>query len=241
MNDISVGIVIPIVSLDYLEQCLNNLFLPNNVVVLVVNDGNKSIKEDLEKLCNKYQRVLILNLEKNSGFAVANNSGWKWLEKEFNPKYLGTLNADTKPTKGWIEFLVKTIEDNKASLASPKQKVRNKIIDFYELGKNLRTKSKQINIIKDTLTQSFSGFCFLCRSDHLREVSLFDEKYINGCEDTDLALKFRKKKFKSYVSFRSVVEHFPSSFRFRKGTKTNTGRNLNYFKKKWRSEIERNK
>lgn len=230
---ITTCIVIPVISVSLLEHCLKNLFLPSWAIVLIVNDGKKEIEKQIGNMAKKYN-VYLLNLQKNVGFAKANNAGWKWLEKKFNPLYLGTLNADTCPSRRWVESLVKTIEEKKVTLATPRQKVRKKIIDYYKLQKNLRTKGYQLNIQEDTLTQSFSGFCFICRADHLKEVSYFDEHYINGCEDTDLALKFKQKNFLCYVSYGSVVRHTPSSFRFKRGAHTNSKKNLGYFMKKWR-------
>lgn len=231
-NQTKAGIVIPVVSLAYLDQCLKNLHLPSWAKCVVVNDGNKSICNCLQLMCEKYN-VDILHLDENKGFSYSNNYGWKWLVDKYNPSYLATLNSDTIPRKGWLESLVKSIETNNVSLSMPRQlSKRGYISDCYTL-KGLVTICEKKGIKKDIICNGVYGFCFLARADHLKEVDYFDENYRNGCEDTDLALKLYKHNLRICVSYNSVVKHFGGKSRWKKGTITNTNFNHSYKRKKW--------
>ena len=79
-----IGIIIPIIQKKYIKNIISLIFKTNNrkdLLVCVVNDGNRKINNYVNKL--RTHNIEIINLKNNSCFAGANNAGWKYLINKF--------------------------------------------------------------------------------------------------------------------------------------------------------------
>lgn len=78
-----------------------------DVEVIIVNDGSSDIsKEVAEELTEKYKNVYLLN-QKNSGVAIARNSGIEFS----NGKYILPLDGDDLISPNYISEAIKILED----------------------------------------------------------------------------------------------------------------------------------
>ena len=102
----------------YLEVCLSSVFnqtYPDYEVILV---DNGSTDGSIEYIKNNFSKVKLIELNKNYGFAKANNIGIKEAFKNSDIKYVITLNNDTLTDINWLFFLVRVMETD-SSIGSP--------------------------------------------------------------------------------------------------------------------------
>ncbi|MGP3703492.1 MAG: glycosyltransferase family 2 protein [Candidatus Bathyarchaeota archaeon] len=184
--------------LRWLKRSLPSLFRQNFKdfeVIVVDNASRDGSAEFIEK---NYPQVKLVKLDKNYGFAKANNIGLK----HANGRYLVFLNNDTEVLEGWLENLVRGIKERPeykllASIQLPDQngnKTRDLMVYF---GPSIcdprvktvwRKKADRDNIIVDSLFAS--GACFIMPREWLEEVELlFDDYYFMAAEDLDLSLR----------------------------------------------------
>ena len=95
-------------------------------------------------------------------------------------------------------------------------------------------------ISNDTYVSVLSGFCFLARVEILKEINFFDEKYKNSCEDVDICLKIRQKKYDLMVIANTFVTHYQGKSRFKKyKLNTNVKESRKILIQKWGKSLDR--
>jgi GT2 family glycosyltransferase len=174
----------------WLKNCLDSLLkqsYTNHEIILVDNCSNDGSYEFVK---SNYPNVKLLRLDKNYGFAKANNIALRYAKGE----YLLLLNNDTIVQDGWLENLVKAALENPeykllASVQLPDQKggkTRDLMVYF-----DASIYSTKCNIKRNIVDSAFaSGACFLIHKDWIKEVKyLFDEFYFMTAEDLDLSLR----------------------------------------------------
>jgi len=80
---------------EYLKDCLKSVFDQQYLNFKVILVDNGSVDNSLEFVKKNYSAVEIISLDKNYGFAKANNIGIKHALKKYNPSYVLLQNNDT--------------------------------------------------------------------------------------------------------------------------------------------------
>ena len=204
----------------FLQECLESLYRQNYPNIEIIFVDNRSTDDSVFFVKNNFPNAIIVENNKNLGFAQGNNEGIK----KANGKYIFVLNNDTKTNRDCIKFLAEALEKNEnAGMVAPKiVSIENpKLID--SIGLNIypdglaRGKGRnEIDIGQyDKLQESLfpSACAALYKKKMLDEIGLFDENFFAYCEDTDLGIRARLAGWQSVAEPKAIVcHHYSGTF-----------------------------
>jgi GT2 family glycosyltransferase len=180
-------------------------------------------------------RFVDLNLRliyngKNLGFSGGNNVGMEFALSK-GADYIVILNNDTIVDSSFISELVKVAEQDKsAGIVVPKIYFA-KGYEFHkrykenELGRVIWYAGGEIdwnNVIghhrgvdevdngqydETVETQIASGCCFLIKTDVVRKIGMYDDKFFLYYEDADLSIRVKKSGYKLVYAPKSIIWH----------------------------------
>ena len=93
---------------DILTDCLKSLYNTSNIPLEVIVVDNGSSDNSVEIVKDKFPEVIVLQQEKNLGFAGGCNVGIRYATLP----YVLILNNDTIHNNNWIELLLQKIESD---------------------------------------------------------------------------------------------------------------------------------
>ena len=184
--------------------------------IILVDDGSTDGTRDwLAPLRDPPFRV-VLN-ERNLGFAAANNRGAAIARGEF----LALLNNDLVLTPGWLEPMLAAHArlGRRAGLVGNVQyRADDGALDHAGIGVTALGKIEHLRALPTSaagLREVFAvtAACCLVRREDFLAVGGFDEGFVNGGEDVDLALKLRARGKRTVVALASSVRHQVSAAR----------------------------
>lgn len=210
----------PALTIDCLKSIKENLDNYDVEVVLVDNGSpiecSNAVKSELKTLV--FDQSKYIRHKSNLNFSLGNNTGFANSSGEF----VIFLNNDTAVTRGWLQPLVNKISTSseigfvQPILLYPDGKVQCGIVafssfsavpyhmysgsspkdSFYDKGRNINTAT---------------AACLIVRASDFILLNGFDPIFINGCEDTDLCLRFKRDLKKiGYFEPTSKVIHYES-------------------------------
>lgn len=201
----------------YLPDCLHALADQTfrDFDVIVVDNG--STDASLGILTQEFPWVKVIALDRNTGFAFANNRGFEASSAE----YVATLNNDTIADRGWLAELFRTAEADaligmvasKIYLGRDGDELDSAGMLLYPDGMSRQRghgerDHGQFDMIGEVL---FPSACAaLYRTAMLREIGFFDEDFFSYCEDTDLGLRCRLAGWRAVFAPRAIVRHLYS-------------------------------
>jgi len=213
-----------IVILNWNGQKLLEKFLPSVVhyssqADLYVAD-NYSTDTSIEFLEQNYPSIKIIRNDKNYGFAEGYNKALKSVPNEL----ILLLNSDIEVTEGWLEPLVKAMEDPKVAGCQPKilsyneralfehagasggfldrnyfPFCRGRIFDHSEIDNNQYEDQREIFWA--------TGAALLIRKEVYDLVEGFDASFFAHMEEIDLCWRIKKYGYSFQVVPSSVVYH----------------------------------
>jgi GT2 family glycosyltransferase len=218
-NDVTISII-SMNNGNMLSRCLDsiisnttNILFDINVIAYLFN------KEVLSQLVQKYSSVNFIVNDHITGFAENNNL----ILKKSNSKYFFILNDDTYFESNLIGELVDTIEslDENVAFISPvlfypdgrtqfNGREKYTWIDYLLVKLHLERFQKRSNFSnKVGVYQSFniSGACFLVKSQVMKELGYFNERYFFCPEDIELSTLANEKGYKVYVNADLSITH----------------------------------
>ena len=168
---------------------------------------------------NSDKKLILINNDKNYGFAEGNNIGMRYALKNLNPNYVLLLNNDTVVDKYFLRELVETGESAEdTGIVGPKiyyydepqtiwciggkiswKFARGVHIGLNELDKGQYEEKKEFDYI--------SGSAFLIKTEVLKKVGLMDKQFFLYFEETDLALRASKIGYKNVYSPKAKIWH----------------------------------
>ncbi|MDD5166582.1 MAG: glycosyltransferase, partial [Candidatus Omnitrophica bacterium] len=195
-----------------MAECLDSLSrinYPKSRVEIFMVD-NRSDDGSVAFIRAKYKNVKIIENEVNN-YCRANNLG---IAKS-GGEYVVLLNNDVRVTDGWLEELVKIMqEDVSVGAATSKLLQDNGTIqnaglyelpNFYWGERGAGKESKDY----DTLTEvdALSGASVIYRKKALDEVGPFDEDFVMFGEDVDMSIRLKGKGWRLVCAPSSVAYH----------------------------------
>jgi GT2 family glycosyltransferase len=190
------------------------------IEVWVVDNG--SLDGSVRAVREKFPIVLLIENEKNLGFAKAVNQG---LQKA-SGRYVLLLNPDTQVKNRAIERLVSFMDAHSdvgvagAQLLNADGSKQNSIANFPSLATELLNKSllrwlfpekfpgKEKDYPEPIEVDSVIGACMMVRRDALDQVGLLDEDYFLFLEETDWCYRMKRAGWKIYHVPQAEVHHF---------------------------------
>ncbi|RLD05738.1 MAG: glycosyltransferase family 2 protein [Chloroflexi bacterium] len=202
----------------YLPTCLGKLSMQvfKNFEVIIVDNG--SVDGSVDGVKEKYPvlDIRIKKLDRNTGFAVANNIGAGMARG----KWLMLLNADAFPEADWLEKMVNDAEKYpNASFSSRQIQANNpEYLDgegdrYRATGSAQRRKYNQPIYPAGEVEEVFSpcAAAALYPRQAFLDVGGFDEDYFSYYEDVDLGFRLRLYGLRAYYLPQSVVYHIGSA------------------------------
>ncbi len=205
-----------------LEECLTSVENQDydNYKIIFVDNGSKD--KSVEFVKEKFPKVEIISLDKNTGFAKANNIGMHKAFEDSEVEYIAILNNDAMVEKKWLSEMMKVITQNdKIGSVAPKIKkyYKRNIID--SIGNAIHLDgggvSNHINEVDngqyDDIKEIFgpSGCSCMYSRRMLEDVQIkddfFDDDFFAYFEDIDLNWRARLRGWKSIFAPNAVVYH----------------------------------
>lgn len=228
MGDLSI-IIVNWNTAHFLKRCLESLKKHINFPATVYVVDNASEDDTREILYKDFRWVHLISNKENKGFGRANNQALR----KINSKYVLLLNPDTELQEGTLEKLFLHLEGNlKVAAVSPvliskdnkkqsgyflKFPSLMQILLFYTEMENFAKNSRFLinkffeedisgGVVKEV--DQLPGACILIKTEALKEVSLFDERYPLFFEDVDLSYKLRKRGYRLLLDPSAKIHHF---------------------------------
>lgn len=204
---------------DLLRQCLQSLEAqrrrPDHIVVV----DNASGDDSLARAGDLLRGVEVIRLDRNAGFAVANNVAAK-AACRFDA--LALLNPDAFADPGWLEALVAAAdrEPEVAAFASQMRLVDSpKILDgagdsYHVSGRAWRNGhrvSSDVWPAEDVEVFAPCAAAALYRRGLFEEIGGFDEQFFCYFEDVDLGFRLRLRGYRCLYVHTAIVRHVSSA------------------------------
>jgi GT2 family glycosyltransferase len=188
-----------------LSDCLaslRDLEYKNYEIILV---DNSSSDGSINLIENHFPLIHLIRLEKNYGYAIANNIAARIAKGDL----LLFLNNDTNVTNGFLSSLVSAMRLENADICQPMLLYPDGRIDSAGdyvdiLGRAYNSKS-HTSTIKNIL--SARGACMLIKRSVFSALNGFDEKFFVGFEDVDLGWRAWIIGYKTILVPNSIVYH----------------------------------
>lgn len=169
------------------------------------------------------QYTVIRNFD-NYGFAKGNNQVMKKIANIDGQNLIWLLNNDSIVESQTLQYLVKSVmQDNSIGMAASVIAYYTKPQIIHNLGakyfswlgmSKMYKKNKSINILNslddkkiETNIDYLSGASLLIKTQLLRDVGFFDERFFLYSEEQDLILRAKKGGWRMVISKKSFVYH----------------------------------
>ena len=202
-----------------IEECLDSLFRQDysNFKILVVD--NHSTDGSIDQIESKYPEIELLKLDRNYGFARANNLALEFIW-EADPDYVAFINNDIVLENDWLssilKFLIHSPYDSAQTLIT--QSMRQLIIDTAGIGvsRHLKIYDRKSgeSLLSEEGNRSIFGPC-LAAAVYKREVledlksedSILDERFHTFYEDVDMSFRANSAGYKAGLLARPLCRH----------------------------------
>jgi GT2 family glycosyltransferase len=203
---------------DLLRQCLESLQrqrrLPDRVIVV----DNNSSDDSLGRAAQALERVELIRLPSNVGFAAANNVASRAAS---GCDLLALLNPDAFADPGWLEALVSAVESHpgcasfasRILLASNPEYLDGAGDSYHVSGRAWRNGHGAKMADWPAMDGEVFAPCAaaaLYRRAAFEEAGGFDERYFCYFEDVDLGFRLRLLGYRSLYVHNAVVQHVSS-------------------------------
>jgi GT2 family glycosyltransferase len=204
-------IVVNYNGIKYLKTCLSSLehqTYPNYRIIML---DNSSTDNSVEFTTKYFPKIFLIQEKKNYGFAKGNNHAITYA-LDLKAKYIFLVNNDTEATPDLLEKLVKAAEGEVSiGIVGPavfdlknKSSVLEMGMAVDKFGYPLALKSPSE---KSARLFFVSGCAMMVKSEVLRKIGLFDERYFMFAEDFDLCWRGWLSGYKIIVVEAAKIYH----------------------------------
>lgn len=237
-----ISIIIPLFNKqEYTKQCLDALVVntrpvPGYEILLVDNASSDGTPAYLQSLQGD---MTVITNKTNQGFARACNQGARLAQG----RYLLFLNNDTVPHPGWLEALIRGIEEDGADIVGarllyPNGRIQHAGVAFdeqsigYHIFNGLPADDPAVN--RKRFMQCVTAACMLMKREVFQELGGFDEGFRNGFEDVDLCLRAGAAGKRILYTPESVLIHFEETS---DGRKAHEQQNIQRYLARWGGRV----
>ena len=203
---------------------LSKISYPHYEVIVVDNASNDDSLQKIREWTKKklIKKFLLLENDKNYGFAEGNNIAIRHILKEKNSTYILFLNNDTIVDKKFLSELIKVARNNsKAGIVGskiyyyPPKRKENRIqscgaeIDFSK-GKLVNYGDGEIDQGQFSKTKKVGyvyGASMLAKQKVLDKIGFFDKKFFAFAEEADLCFRAKKAGYLTFFAPKSIIWH----------------------------------
>lgn len=213
-------------TIECIESLMKIKYCNFNIIII----DNDSSSGEAKRIKQRFEKIKVVELKRNLGFAIANNVGILLALASQETDYVLLLNNDTIVSSVFLEEMIKIAEgDRKIGIVGPKiYYYDDKTRVWYAGGKvNMYFRHTQEGGKIDTgqyesikRTDYVSGACMLVRKDVFKSVGLLPREYFLGWEDIDFCISAKRKGYHSIF--------VPSSYIWHKGSVSYKRHNLGY-------------
>ncbi len=200
----------------HLQASLGKLFSQTyqNFEIILLNNDSLDVALD-ESASDKLR---IIQLGSNLGFAVANNIGARLARG----KWIALLNADAFPEPGWLENFLKAAEQNPQYIAFSSRQIQYNVPhlldgagDSYHITglawrRYYNQPAENYGLLKEEVFSACPAAALYSREGFLK-IGGFDEDYFSYFEDVDLGFRLRLNGAKCLYVPEAVVHHVGSA------------------------------
>lgn len=194
---------------DYIIPCIKSILDQDYSAEIIIVDNGLDGTSDLVR--KTYPSVKVIKTEKNLGYAGGNNLG----VLNSDGKFIVILNPDTIVEKGWLEELVKPLENEEKLITTPKILTYDgsiintcgNINHFTGLTFVRGYGERSDKYAEFEYVSGFSGCCFAIRKSDFYEIGLFDETFFIYNEDSEFSWRAHVKGYKILYVPTAQVKH----------------------------------
>lgn len=224
------------------RRCLDAVLdtSPRGCEVLVVDDGSTDSTQRV--LAGYGNAITPVRLPSNRGYAAACNEGARLARGDL----LVFLNNDTEAQPGWLEALIRHIDEHPgaaaigAKLLYPTGAVQHAGVvigqDGYPHNLYAGLPAEHPAVNRSRRLQAVTGACMLVRRDAFEAASGFDSGFHNSLEDVDLCLRIGEAGGEVHYCHEAVVTHLESASR---GRDDRFEQSVRLYRERWRGTARR--
>jgi len=190
-----------------LEQCLKSVLSQTEInfeVIVVDNNSTDKTKEIINHFCKIDKRVRYV-FEPKKGRGAARNAGIKLAKG----KIIAMTDSDCIVPNNWLKEITKPIANNIEYITMGSQK--DLINNFWTKNKQIIEEKNRRKNVKDGYINMIDTKNFAIKTSLLKKL-LFDDSLL-FCEDVDLYIRIKLKKYKiRYLDSIFVYHYHQSSF-----------------------------
>jgi len=206
----------------YLQQFLPEVVRHSDIpgAEIIIAD-NGSTDDSIKFLEEEWPELRVLQFDKNYGFC----EGYNRAVEQLDSTYFLLLNSDIEVTSGWLEPLLKEMNNGeKVAACTPKIKDFNNRSHFEYAGAaggfidrfgypfcrgRIFDELEEDRGQYDDTTAVFwgSGACLLVRADLYREAGGLDEQFFAHMEEIDLCWRFKRMGYEIHYVPGSTIYH----------------------------------
>ncbi len=200
---------------DIIGPCLDSLARQTIKPTIVVVD-NGSQDNSVSYIQSKYPDIILIEHDKNRGFAGGVNPGLKFaIDNGY--KYAALLNSDAVAKRDWLEKLSAVLDEEKntgivtSKILDKSRRRLDSTGDFYTSwglpDPRGRGEADEGQYDKEINVFGASGGASLYRVKMLQQVGLFDEDFFAYYEDIDISFRAQLAGWKVLYEPKAVVYH----------------------------------
>lgn len=213
---------------------------PDDFTYEVILVDNASSDETARALRHVSGDVLVLRNEVNLGFAKASNQGALLARGE----YVVFLNNDTEVRPGWLQALTEELESHPDTgvaggrLLYPDGTIQHAGVaigrDLVPYHVHRQLPADHPLVMERRAFPVVTAACAAVRRTEFHSLGMFDEAFVNGHEDIDLCLRYRKRGQAAMYRPDCVAVHHES---VSEGRMDSQPQNLARTLRKWRYDL----
>ncbi len=203
-------------------NCIKSLGLtsyPNYKVILV---DNGSTDDSLERILKILPSMQVIKLDKNYGYTIGTNVGWRYGLKKLKADYICAMDSDIVTVqKNWLDLEIKELEKSPkrgiscGKLIFPDGRVQL-LYHEREHSEYLERDVGQYNFIRET--KAVGGACIIIKKSTIEKIGYYDEQFFYGPNDVDYCFRANQAGFKVIYNGLAKSIHV-GSFSSRSGAK----------------------
>jgi GT2 family glycosyltransferase len=192
----------------WIKKNLESIYSQDKLIDVLVID-NKSCDNTLEIIGAYFPQVTVIKLDKNIGFAAANNIGFaKALYGNYN--FIFLMNHDAWLTPNCLNQLIKCSDEDNFDILSPMHLNGTGTDWDYGFKRFMPNLPSPVNFItnqKSFKVDKINGAFMLITSNALKALKGFDPLFFFYGEDDDFCIRAKKLGFKIGVVTHSFAYH----------------------------------